>query len=303
MRRLAAMAWAIGAIVGLTAPAQAIVIEDAATAGYVTGNGAFTGVARIIYNDLNAGGGLSLCSGALLAGGMHVVTAGHCVDGGANWQVTFETPGGTVSLSVLSAALHPLYASRRAPLDHLNEYDVAILTLAGLAPADAARYGIAATLPPDGTLLDLVGYGLGGSPDGNLAAGVRRHATNTIDGAVSTYVGSSVPSPDLPLIMSTLFGSVSAGEGLISPGDSGGPALLGTDIVGIGTTSTVQNPPGLVDGAFRYTSHANLTNPAIGDWLLALIQVSAPRATLPFAAAVLILLAVSRRRRPLRSRS
>ncbi|MGE0746665.1 MAG: trypsin-like serine protease [Rhodospirillales bacterium] len=303
MRRLAAMAGAIGAIVGLAAPAQAIVIDDAATAGYVTGTAAFTGVARIIYNDLEAGGGLSLCSGALLAGGMHVVTAGHCVDGGANWQVTFETPGGTATLSVLSAVLHPLYASRPAPLAHLNEYDVAILTLAGLAPVDAARYGIAGTLPPDGTPVDLVGYGLGGSPDGALAAGVRRHATNNIDAAVATYPNSAVPSPDLPLVMSTLFGGAGAGEGLISPGDSGGPALAGTDIVGIATTTTLLDVAGLDDGAFHYGTHANLTNAAIGDWLLGFIQVSAPRATVPFAAAAFFLLALSRRRRPLRSLS
>lgn len=179
------------------------------------------------------------------------------------------------------------------------------MTLAGLAPADAARYGIADDLPAAGTIVDLVGYGVGGSPDGDLPHSVRRHAVNTIDGAnpVFTSGPDSVPSPDLPLVMSALFGGGSAGDGLIAPGDSGGPALAGTDIVGIGTTSTLFNPPNAKDGVVYFTSHANLTNDAIGDWLLAFVQVSEPRAMLPLAAGALLLFAFSRRRRPLRSRS
>lgn len=298
MRKLAVFVWALLASVGTTSTAHAIVIGDPATAGYATGNGAFTGVAKVTFTS---GGTTFLCSGALLIDGLHVVTAGHCVNGGADWQVTFETPGGTTTLAAVAAALHPLFAARPAPEDHLNEYDIAILTLAGLAPADAARYGIADDLPAPGTPVDLVGYGLGGSPDGNLGAGVRRHAVNTIDGAVATYDG--VPSPDLPLVMSALFGSDGAGDGLIAPGDSGGPALLGAAIVGIGTTSSVFNPPNLSEGVTYVTSHANLTNDAIGGWLLAFVQVGEPAATLPFAAGTLLLLAVSSRRRRPRSRS
>jgi hypothetical protein len=300
MRRLAGTALGLWAILAAAGPARAIVINDTSAPGYVTGNGQFTGVAKLTFNYLAQGSATFLCSGALMIDGIHVVTAGHCVSGAANWQVTFETPGGMTTLGTSAAAVHPLFASRPAPLDQINQYDVAILTLAGLAPADAARYGILDDLPGPSTTVDLVGYGLGGSPDGNLGAGVRRHATNTIDGAVSTFVDgpASVPSPDLPLIMSVVFGDgTSAGEGLVSGGDSGGPALLGTDIVGLGTTTNVPRSPDLMqDGVFYFSSHANLTNDAIGDWLLSFVQVREPAATLPFAAGALLLLAVAGRR-------
>lgn len=100
MRRLAAAAWALWAVVAATAPAQAIVIDDATTPGYVTGAAAYTGVAKVTYNGIGQGGTTYICSGALLIDGLHVVTAGHCVQGGSNWLVTFETPGGTTTLAV-----------------------------------------------------------------------------------------------------------------------------------------------------------------------------------------------------------
>src|ERR1035441_974889 len=133
-------------------PGYAVTIQY--QGGYGTGNGNFTGVA-------NLGG----CSGVLLADGMHVLTAAHCaatvsVNGLFQTVLTpnitglsFFTPSDPNGLpdAVTGVQFNPL-TSVWYPTDPTNSgltYDLAILDLANLAPADATRYN-----------LDLSGYAI-----------------------------------------------------------------------------------------------------------------------------------------------
>ncbi|MBM3485315.1 MAG: trypsin-like serine protease [Alphaproteobacteria bacterium] len=130
----AALLGLVAVAVGAPA-AQAILIRNTSDPGYVTGNSAFTGVVNIAFNFLNQAGTFR-CSGALLADGIHVVTAGHCLDGANNWQITFETPTGPTTLGIAAGGvhIHPLFADRPFPLDNIDQYDVGVLKLASLAP-------------------------------------------------------------------------------------------------------------------------------------------------------------------------
>jgi len=175
-------------------------------------------------------------------------------------------------------------------------------------PGDAQRYGIQEDLPDPltTTVLDLVGYGIGGSPaSGPLASGTRRHATNTIDAVITTFtdVSPNVPAPDKPLRMSVLFSTALVGEGLIAQGDSGNPALLGNNIVGIGSTTTYQGGGAAIPSTTTLRStHTNLAEDSIGNWVKSFVQsvpvvigLPEPETAILFALAVLVVLRRARR--------
>ncbi len=136
------------------------------------------GVAQILMNG-NFG-----CSGALLEGGMHVLTAGHCVNNEnlASITVRFTLEGQEIDIAAHSWIPHPDFPQ-------VSGTDVGIITLSQRAPPEIPRYSPLRTL---GMEIDvpntLFGYGVTGyggtgrdTRDGN-----KRGGRNTYEGTGET---------------------------------------------------------------------------------------------------------------------
>jgi hypothetical protein len=262
-------------------------ITNVSDPNYITGNANYTGVAQVVF-DYTGLSGTFLCTGSLISD-FQILTAGHCASGAENWTVTFETLSGITSIGVSQALVHPGFGPEPVPLySQLFQDDVAVLTLASIAPSDAARYPLDTTFSgayPTAPI-DIVGYGLGGSAaTGILPFGVRRHAVNTID--------ALFPLPDYPLEMNLTVGAAPGNYGLISDGDSGSPAFLNGRIIGVGAFANTYNG---IYPSITYTSgHSNLLNPTIGNWVAG--SVAPEPATFGLFASGLAGLVVFRRRR------
>lgn len=250
-----------------------ITISDTGNPGYATGTSAYTGVVEILFNHVGETGTF-LCSGSLMATGVDILTAGHCIDNSLNWTVTFETAGGTTTLQVSQALLHPLYDARPAPVAQLHQYDVGLLRLAAPAPEDAQRYGLKSDysgIEFENTLVDLVGYGVGGQPGGPvLEARTRRHARNWLDFVIGAFSDGThlASAPDHPFEMMMDFGAPDGPyQGLINSGDSGGPALFGNDVIGVASFGNLPTSGSYPDYGWYSTGHASLADPVTGDWV------------------------------------
>ncbi len=279
----------------VSAPAGAMTIHDTSSPGYLTGNASYTGVASIIGNYI-AGGSFG-CSGALVSPTV-ILTAGHCVAPASSWDVTFQTASGFATLGVTSAEVHPLFANR-ASNAAIQEYDIAILRLATVAPADATIYTIADGTEPiafsdtTGTVVDMVGYGLGGNPSGALPGGTRRHAQNRLFGILGGEV-------DNPLLTAHNFASSSepANYGIVAAGDSGGAMLVNNVIIGIASASTIpQLSSGTYTSGFYYGLHTSLYDEATRNWTSSAISdIPEPGTYLLFASGLSAVLILRRRR-------
>lgn len=256
----------------LAASLLGVTIQDTSVSTYVTGDDNYTGVVEI---NFDIAGQSYLCSGALISS-EYVLTAGHCVSGADDWTVTFQTPSesGEV-ISVANAYLDPAFTPypSNSDLAGLDEYDVAVLQLSQPAPADATIYSVDTSFTCSSiinSLVDIVGYGLGGNPTaGILPYGIRRAAEQSIQGCAASVNG--VTTPDNPLIMEMSFPSSpnanTAGYGLINSGDSGGPALLGDEIVGIADFGDLPQT-GDYESDYEYlTGEENLSNIQIASFV------------------------------------
>ncbi|MDP9054448.1 MAG: trypsin-like serine protease [Acidobacteriota bacterium] len=284
-----------------TLPLMAITIQDSNLSSYVTGSSNYTGVVEITFQE---GGNGYLCSGALIAS-TYILTAGHCVNGASNWQVTFQTASGTSTLGVSNSYLEPLFSAYPSGnLSSLYAYDVAVLQLSSAAPSDATIYGVDtnfAGVTVGQTALTLVGYGLGGNPSVGIETyGTRRAAQQVVQSVASSLYG--VSTPDNPLIMTMSFPSSEpaanapkAGYGLINGGDSGGPALLGNTIVGINDFGDLPSSGNYQSGVQYLTGEQNLSNASIGAFVTQFVATPEP-ATMLLGACGIIALAALRRR-------
>lgn len=193
-------------------------------------------------------------TGALLFDGRAILTAAHLFQGHTGTaSVVLETTSGPQVLAVDRVLQHPGY-------DTQSNNDLALVWLAQSAPVAANRYDIYRGEDEIGQQFTLVGYGRAGTGStGAMASGtdapLRLRAANQFDADGATlknYLGSVIawsPQAGTQLIadfdnglvandaLGRLVGRSDLGlgldEGLIAPGDSGGPAFIGGQLAGV----------------------------------------------------------------------
>jgi hypothetical protein len=159
-----------------------------------------SGVVALIMDY--GGGNLFICSGSVLAGGMSIATAAHCVSDGAGTanplrttayffkgdpdeRTPFQTGG--VEIDVSRYIVHPDYTG-----EVIDQNDIAILRLESAAPQQFQRYDLW-TNDIDGANFNVAGYGarstVGGAQGTSTAAvagrtGFLREGDNKYDYAL-----------------------------------------------------------------------------------------------------------------------
>lgn len=210
-------------------------------------NEGFDGVVRVV-----AGGYYG--TGALLWGGQAVLTAAHLFTGESlSANVHFETAEGAQTVSSSRVLLHPGYLGN-------GNHDLALVWLSGRAPVGADRYGLFRESDATGLRFDLLGYGRPGTGATGAVEPVsgppiRMKAQNTweTDGAqlklamgplmgwspvpgsqwVADFDNGLVAQDALGRLMGRHDLGLGLDEGFMTPGDSGGPALVNGQIAGV----------------------------------------------------------------------
>ena len=216
-------------------------------------------------------------SGALLFDGRAVLTAAHLFSTGAtSGTVHFETGHGQRSIAFNRSQMHPLN-------DPHGNHDLALVWLSVAAPVDAERYALYRQADEIGQSFTFVGYGKPGTGAAGVQADhagepIRQKAVNVFDADMSQLkqaYGAALAWSPLPASQLTAdFDSGDAGrdalgqfiglpglglpsEGLLSPGDSGGPAFLAGLVAGIASYNAsltlgghVPDPDGVSNSSF-----------------------------------------------------
>ena len=266
-----------------------------------TGRGA-DGVVRVRVGEEIIG------SGALLYDGRHILTARHLIDGlpsTTSLTVTFETTAGTRTINVSDA-----WGLASWDSDALGD-DLLLLTLSESAPVEADRYSLYRDSDEINQAFVMVGYGISG--DGNSGtttedggSTLRRFAENRFDGemaALKLVAGGRLgwnPPSDTQLWADfdnglaaqdasrlwTGFAELGRGdrEGMITPGDSGGPAFVNGQLTGIASYTFRGNSP---SGTSDIDAVGNSSFGEVGvwqrvsryqDWIDPLLRTSYPDA-------------------------
>jgi hypothetical protein len=205
------------------------------------------GVVRVAFGGYYA-------TGTLLFDGRAILTAAHLFTGkGGTAQVSFETRSGTQTLTGTKIVKHPGH-------DTQSNNDLALVWLSSAAPTGAERYELYRDANEIGQTFSMVGYGrtgIGatGATSSEAASPIRLTASNLFDAEAShlkSYLGPAMawtPLADSQLIADFDDGSATHdalgrlihrndlglgwAEGLIAPGDSGGPALISGQVAGV----------------------------------------------------------------------
>jgi hypothetical protein len=221
----------------------------------------FDGVVRLVVGNQYG-------TGFLLFDGTAILTAAHLFAGNASSaSVLFETSAGKQTIASSQVLVNPRYDS------NTRNDDLAIVWLSQDAPVAAQRYGIYRSSSELGQTMTMVGYGVPGSGStGTLTpyteAPVRLKANNEFDaesaplgrffdasGAWDATSGKQLVADfDNGQAQNDAFGSLinKAGlglgmaEGLISKGDSGGPAFIGNLVAGVASYTLRLSAPGAV---------------------------------------------------------
>ncbi len=206
---------------------------------------AYDGVVRVSTGGYYA-------SGVLLLGGRAVLTAAHLIKPGAtSFNVEFETIQGKQTLQASWAQVHPQYSDQAG-------HDLALLWLDASAPAAAQRYELYRSGNELGQVFTMVGYGASGTGSEGYSAGsglTRMKADNRFDAmadVLKSLMGTTMgwtPPVGTQLLADFDNGTVAhdalgqlmgvddlgqgVSEGLIAPGDSGGPAFIGSKLAGL----------------------------------------------------------------------
>ncbi len=229
--------------------------------------GDFSGVVQLGRNPEPFSSGF--CTASLLTGGQYLLTAAHCLtdsSGLLDFNPTstfayFNLPTGPASIAVNDVFIHPDWSGNL-----LVGNDVALLSLAELAPDTAAQYDIYRDTNEIGQIFTKVGYGEIGTGDfgegfdelGNTLSNLFNfgfYGFNEFDatevilpGLFADSVFSLFNEAPTPVIGSQLLFDFDNGSPLVNAlgslglgsfevntarGDSGGPAFIGNQIAGI----------------------------------------------------------------------
>ena len=208
----------------------------------------YDGVVRVVVGNMYG-------TGVLLFDGAAVLTAAHLFSGSnGTANVNFETRSGVQTIASKKVVVHPDYNSVN------NNADLALVWLSQDAPVLAERFGIYRASTEVGQTMTMVGYGTPGlGSSGTLAnfneAPVRVKANNQFDSDVAPlgrffsesghweanngkqlaadFDNGLAQNDALGALIGTRDLGLGNAEGLISKGDSGGPAFIGNLIAGV----------------------------------------------------------------------
>lgn len=224
------VAWLFASCGLLSGTAQAIVSTTNATSQGGTGQSFLDGVAKLLITRSDGTFG---CSGSLLAGGAHVLTAAHCVSGdtglAGSSAISVSFLGGSLSATGATYTVHPGWNG-----SVLDGNDLAVIRLASNITT-VNGYGLHTGNAVNNTVV-LAGYGL----TGNGVSGTAANTFGTLHFGYNQYDGASYRFNGEPAMGTYLydfddgsntfnkFGSLGLGsaEAFIAPGDSGGPSLI-----------------------------------------------------------------------------
>ena len=218
-------------------------------------------------------------TGVMLYDGQAILTAAHLfAKGTLGTSVQFETSAGTQSLSASKVSVMSSYD----PVNTNN--DLALVWLNGSAPITAERYDLYRSSDELGQTMTMVGYGGPGTGTTGVltnfnSAPIRQKANNQFDAdaaELKTALGASMtwtPLAGTQLVadfdngrtaqdaLGRLINKPGTGlgqnEGLITSGDSGGPAFINGKIAGIAsyvTSLTKGNVNPDIDGTLDSSS-------------------------------------------------
>lgn len=208
----------------------------------------YDGVVRVVQNGHYG-------SGVLLYDGRAVLTAAHLfASGSSGVSVRFETAAGVQTLVASSVSVMPGHDAVN------NDNDLALVWLTGTLPTSASRYELYRASDEIGKVFSFAGYGtpgtgVSGSDSDYGGSLLRLKAGNQFDADAAhlkSWLGASMgwaPTMGTQLVadfdnglaaqdaLARLGGRTDLGlgvdEGLISPGDSGGPAFIDGRVAGI----------------------------------------------------------------------
>lgn len=213
----------------------------------------YDGVVRISVNGYYG-------TGVLLSDGRTVLTVAHLFANStsSSVNVNFETAAGSQTMTSSHITLLSTY-------DAQGNNDLALVTLSSSAPVTANRYSLYRSSDEIGQTMTMVGYGQPGTGDtGTLTtysgSPLRLKASNQFDADAATLksqLGSTMswtPTTGTQLMADFDNGNsaqdalgqlinrpglgLGQNEGMISPGDSGGPAFINGQIAGIASYTT-----------------------------------------------------------------
>lgn len=205
---------------GVVLAALAFVALGADPGGAVVGGAPDDGaLSRATVMVLSSKGGV--CSGVLLAPDT-ILTAAHCVAGGAEHRVHYKgSDGAPVLIEVAATAIHPGFVAN-AIKTRRPSVDLALVRAAEPLPARFAATAVSGEMPPLGASLTLGGYGAAREGDPRSTGAFR----------VASLVAVAPYGPSRILVWAK-----GAGAGACQ-GDSGGPIADATGILAVATWAT-----------------------------------------------------------------